>query len=309
MVAGSTILKKVDLAILAERSFWNLSLNAEISDVQFLLSYHDYIVLLNVFHYNLMRSVENKDWDNLETQWEKEQAQNSDSVKEKSDFPSPVSYASSARHVQFGGSKRVKSTSFNFRLSLGRLLITLSRATATHQPQIDFLFFHGRGLQLTAGKSSDGEMSCNLSLHQIYLFDLGERWVEARDQRLRKASVVIENYSPPEKGNDVDNHSTHFSLKVDRTLSGETKVAVVLSDLSVVVLQSFVQDTAKFLMCLWPCPDGCQLNRRGQNARSKEVKNRSPSGLMQVRFVLHYPRFIFVADESDPRSKALVLRG
>ncbi|GAX25821.1 hypothetical protein FisN_17Lh220 [Fistulifera solaris] len=309
MVASGTILKKVDLAIVAERSFLSLSLNAEISDVGLLLSYHDYIVLLNVFNYNLMRSVENQDWDNLETQWEKEQAQNSDSGKEESDLPSPVSYASSARHVQFGGPKRVKSTSLNFHFSFGRLLITLSRATATHQPHLDFFFLQGRGLQLTASKSSDGEMSCNLSLDQIYLFDLGERRIEVSDRRPRKASVLIENYSPPEKRKDVDNPSTHFSLKIDKTLSGETKVALVLSDLSLVVLQSFMQDTARFVMCLWPLPDGCKLNRREQNARSKDYKNRSPSGLMQVRFVLHYPRFIFVADESDPRSKALVLRG
>lgn len=311
IVAGSPILDKVDLMILAETSLSNLSLSARISDVQLFLSYKDYVILLNVFRSNLMRPVDKKDWDNLEAQWEKEQAENNKAIQGASTFTSPVAYASSARYVRFGEVKSrspaTKPTTSRVRLSLARLSVTLSRDT----PSCDFLFFQGQGLEASCSESSEGDKSCSLSLEHIYLFDLGERWTESKYHRPRKASIVMEGYSPPEMRSDAGDQSvSHFVLKIDRDLMGETKATVVLSYLSIAVLQNFLQETAGFIMCTWPGPDGCKFGMRDESGKSTEKEGRqSPKGTMQLRFVLHYPRFIFVADESDPRSKALVLRG
>jgi hypothetical protein len=122
-----------------------------------------------------------------------------------------------------------------------------------------------------------------------------------------------------------------------------TVARVVVNYLSLNALVRPIMETAAFISCKWRAPvlehqpeanevikphseenaagtpSDDQLSETGsvpsqpENGRlyaaSKEVKNLPNKSGFQIKVVAHYPRVFLVADESDPYSRALVLRG
>jgi hypothetical protein len=97
-----------------------------------------------------------------------------------------------------------------------------------------------------------------------------------------------------------------------------TIARVVVNHLSVNVLVRPIQEIVSFLTCAWPLPqqhDSSVLlqatheDGAAPSPTSFKGKPDTKSSGFQLKLVAHYPRIFFVADESDPHSRALVLRG
>ncbi|CAB9511549.1 Putative vacuolar protein sorting-associated protein [Seminavis robusta] len=104
-----------------------------------------------------------------------------------------------------------------------------------------------------------------------------------------------------------------------------TVAKVVLNYLSVNALIRPFTELASFLALSWPSSQRNKSATTTEPAASSKVdaatdidakkeasqKNTpsTPSSCMQVKLTAHYPRVFFVADECDPHSRALVLRG
>lgn len=89
-----------------------------------------------------------------------------------------------------------------------------------------------------------------------------------------------------------------------------TEARVVINYLSVNPLIRPLRDIVSFMTCSWSRGEK-SLKIVGSPGTTPEIAvngGQSSSGF-QVKLVAHYPRVFFVADESDPHSRALVLRG
>jgi hypothetical protein len=99
-----------------------------------------------------------------------------------------------------------------------------------------------------------------------------------------------------------------------------TIARIVINYLSVNALIRPFQEIGAFLSCAWPTNSGLPrptrslqksqgtVEGKSENKEPKEKQKRANSGF-QLKLVAHYPRVFFVADESDPHSRALVVRG
>jgi hypothetical protein len=172
---------------------------------------------------------------------------------------------------------------------------------------------------------------------------------EKSNQAKRKAirqpcpfHVLVEGYSPPEDdGIDSSKSGTddpQFVVNVDRCSAGSAVAAgslkdcelpldskvtvakVVINNLSVNALIRPFKEIAAFLSCNWRTNAGQELlvtdveknksfsleaTSNMHQAKSDTPRNQG----FQLKLVAHYPRVFFLADESDPNSRALVLRG
>jgi hypothetical protein len=157
-------------------------------------------------------------------------------------------------------------------------------------------------------------------------------------------SVLVEGYSPSKNSagssktlDDDSDSEPQLVVTVDRCpassagsigpladsdLPADSKVTVarvVINFLSVNALIRPFQEIAAFLSCSWPTQkvsvesSGKRSSLTGpqlKDAHAQGVKSvPSTSRGFQLKLVAHYPRIFFVADESDPHSRALVLRG
>jgi hypothetical protein len=97
---------------------------------------------------------------------------------------------------------------------------------------------------------------------------------------------------------------------------------IVFNYLSVNALIRPLREIFAFLTCSWPLhnADGCISNGevfhdmddemgRSMDQFEESAKSASFRKGLQLKVVAHYPRIFFLADESDPCSRALVLRG
>ena len=328
----NNIVERVDITLNVEKTRSNISLSSKVSDVDFRLSYTNYTTLLSVLRENLTKRINKQTWDNLEKKWEKEESELSAELVETVRFSADVAYASSARYVRYGQSREKTSDSptptLHVRFSLGSLSVVLRRDDGDASDNYDMFLARGQGLEASLVSSSDCDMSLSLTLREISAFDLGERGRALHDKkivptRLRRASVMVEGYSPPERSELSDplgSFDSHLVLKVDKESSADDmKVAMVVSYLSISALRSALLDIASFASCSWQPPTWHKpeatlmekQNGNGNIPESNTDKGSSvkPSGPVHFRFVLHYPRFVFVVDEMDPHSRALAFRG
>ena len=138
-------------------------------------------------------------------------------------------------------------------------------------------------------------------------------------------SVLVEGYTPREQRRNVDSSFSFDSQVVvkidwDASPTGTTKVIVVVSYLSIAAFVRPLQDLVQFFACAWPVmglsgiyiAKPAPINEMASDQTSMtESKAAQPLAvnIWELRFVAHYPRLIFAADESDPHSRALLLRG
>lgn len=100
-----------------------------------------------------------------------------------------------------------------------------------------------------------------------------------------------------------------------------TVARIVLNFLGVNVLIRPLREIVSFLTCAWPTEESLHIEStekdgnqsRGDDEEPIRVETETQTSTkntgFQVKLVAHYPRLFFVADESNPNSRALVLRG
>lgn len=332
-----TMLSKVDVSFEAAKTSSLVSVSCHLSDVNVHLAYSDYVTAFIVLRENIGRASDKKSWDNLEVAWEQETASD-DKTIQLEPFSKEVSYAADARHVRYGTkkkpvAKRVKpSYDFRFRFNALSVLLRRDAALRSSDPLIeyDMVLLRGDGFEASMTSSSDGDQSLEFSLHRIFVYDLGDsgRMLRgARDGvhgkgRPSAFSVLVDGYSPPEKEGGSGGHlDAQVIASMDRHSSspGDVKVSILINYLSIVALAQPFEEVIAFLSREWPVSDLAQALSTDTESLDGHVGESpddtaggsvvSSAKSLQVKFVLHYPRFVFVADESDPHSRGLVLRG
>lgn len=310
------IVEPLHIAVTVKKTKGSTNVCVRLSDVRVNLSYTDYNTIVEVSRSNLAKKVDKTKWDNLEAKWERESM---------SSARTEIVYADSARHVRYGVSRSDKKRNDSFiskgSLILGRLTLLLKR-TGDHLPpnlHYEMLLCRGQGLEATGEFSSAGKLSVSISLRNIFVFDLGEsgRLLNAKQSmqkmRPRRALLMIEGYTPT-GANKVygDDFDSHLLVKADKEASSNTtKLTAVVNCLSITALHRCLLEVSQFFTCSW-----------GAVAKKKPLSNLDSNdeifqkdqtsqvtGHYEFRLVLHYPRLIFVADEKDAHSKALVLQG
>ena len=155
-------------------------------------------------------------------------------------------------------------------------------------------------------------------------------------------SVLAEGYAPDEDKDDSPENipstdGPQLVITVDRCpissvgsigslteseLPDDTKVTVarvVINYLSVNALVRPFQEVVAFLSCGWPSAtvrlqtlentEALMKNKGKEEISYPSSGTSSINRVFQLKLVAHYPRVFFLADESDPHSRALVLRG
>jgi SHR-binding domain of vacuolar-sorting associated protein 13 len=119
----------------------------------------------------------------------------------------------------------------------------------------------------------------------------------------------------------IGSFENHISS--DDSATKVTLAKLVLNYLSVNALIRPFTELVSFLLMSWPSPERDNETRGSNVAMAKPASSTqadrdnepsesnvtSTSSSLQIKLVAHYPRIFFVADESDPHSRALVLRG
>jgi hypothetical protein len=184
----------------------------------------------------------------------------------------------------------------------------------------DIILFRGKDFEATFSSFDGGDSSC-FSIRRILILDLGGQGrklrpggaLEPEEKTPSMVTVLSEGYSAPDsKSYMQQDEYTQVDARVDRTISPtttETKLSLVINHLSVAALTRPLQDLVSFLdvRVLSPKADLAVESIEGTTDTGEDAA--SSNNIYQIRLVLHHPRFVFVAHEEDPHSRALVLRG
>lgn len=330
--AESTVLSKIDISLDVEMAKSAIVASCRLSDMMIRLTYTDYLAVRRIIRDNVGKTLETFGWDNVEKAWAEEAEGAAIDQVGFYTFSNDVAYSSSARLVRYGQGKDSRSREAAMRLSLVfcSLSIILRRDDISGPSAFpyDMLVVRGQGFELDLGRKNSGDKWLNLSLSKIFAFDLGKVGRHTRQSPFEKPeiggintlSVLVEGYIPPDKRDKNDaEFDSQVVVKIDRYASptGVTKVIIVVSYLSVTAFVGPLGDVVQFFTCEWPVsvPSDSNLRRSSLSGEmaAAVLKPHSPRPLTQdtleIRFVSHYPRLIFAADESDPHSRALVLQG
>lgn len=304
------------------------TVSAIVPDIQVHLSYPDYCAIVDVMRTNMTKPVDRGAWDNLESKWESEELMKGpDNEGSVGHNATNVVYASSARHVRYGQGRLSKAESRNsalcLQLALGSLSLILKRdSDRSGHLSNEILFLRCHGVETSAEGNSDGDLSLCFSIKEVFLFDLcaWDAPLNAKKYDFRRSvAVIVEGYSPPVREGDSDTSApidSQLAIKLDRILdTPDLKATFVLSFLSVAPFPRLLTETIEFFSCSWPTE-----NFQREAVPINMVSERNETGGMitqqlhessriDIRIVLHYPRFVFVAEERDPHSRALVLQG
>ena len=216
-------------------------------------------------------------------------------------------------------------------------------------------------MDILTTSSAAGDISFNLSLYRLGLFDLGDdgRLIRDRyyfslphDSGLKRKpprapcpfKVLVEGYDALAESGDPEGFALtnsdaldsskgpQFVVSVDTCPASSTagfgslsesglppdaKVTVarvVINHLSVNALVRPFRDIAAFLSCEWNSDLDDSPPHLSPSEQSKKVTAEDGTVVtkgkgIELKVVSHYPRVFFLADESDPHSRALVLRG
>ena len=279
------------------------------------LSYREFLMLKLVMQENVSKPVDETKWENIEKifwQTESESGEGPDSG---------VLYAESARFVRFGESKvTTKESETNIEFLLKSMNITLHRDDwfdNLDKEQASFLCydictFSVKDFEATLIKRSNGSKSASLSLQDLSFTDLGDYGRLARDIYLGGSdqkrppcafSVVAEGYGEC-------CHGPLLSLDVDIDENSK-KIDLKVNTLSITLLPRSIEDVISFGSGKWICPKLFEKSVSTTKVASPnaDFETTKPVGSIQFKFLTMYPRLLLLADETDPFSRALVLRG
>ncbi|KAL7566351.1 hypothetical protein ACA910_013669 [Epithemia clementina (nom. ined.)] len=305
-----------------------------VSDVQARICYTEYVHLMKVSKENVGRPVVKSEWDFLQPD-DEDMAFEEGTEKDKSvvdsdpgsSLVSKLQEVSSNRNVETGIDEG-SSCPFELTLALSDVAIILRRNDESPEAVVDYdmVLFRGENFDFMFTSSNEGETAV-FSVKRIFAFDLGEQGRVLRTTRSLSATevgpmpiaVMVEGYRSSEQSSTFrqNDEDTQIMARLDRPrgCSKETRISLVISCLSITALFRPLQELAAFLGQSWTLPErNCRAVEQYQNISNPSPtqdrkKSDAPRRPVSLRIVLHYPRFMFVADEGDPHSRALILRG
>jgi hypothetical protein len=305
-------IKGVDMDITIEKTSSSMSVKSRVSDVHTILKYSDYVSLILVLRNNLGKKVDRKRWDNVEVAWE-EEASKSDDVEGRN-----ILYAISARYVRYGQKKisredAAKSLPVDVEFHCGGLSLLLRRDDDLMLSALDqdVVYLSLYGLDVSLKRMEDNRRSIAASIGKVFLFDVRGRTARGAD-RIASYNVIVEGYTAPDKSDRFD---SQVVVTADSTGS-ESSVSFVVNRLSVAALLKPMEELIAFLGCEWNLESHLPTKMSKTEIAETNTENLDQSGgvsapraphSLQLKLVLHFPRLIFVADESNKKSRALVL--
>ena len=332
--AESTLMSKVDVEVDVELSSVATSTTCHLSDVMTHLSYNEYVVLRYIIQDNIGKKTNRDLWDNLERAWENE-SEVSDTVGQDSlTYSVHVAYSSSARVVRYGQGigKRPVTLRKKFMLSCGNIALVLSKDASISDSDVlyDMIGIHVHRFDFEVGRKEDGEEWLSLSLGSIFVVDLGKdgRCLGMNDHRsenrrqVDSLSVLVEGYNSSQSSISKSTADSHLVVKVDRNSGtlGDVNIVIIVSFLSVTLFRGPLQDLMSFAACKWTSTSSSSL-QLCSNAVLDDMDSSSGSTDkrddwffpfnfdIKIRFVSHYARFVLAADELDPHSRSLMVKG
>lgn len=302
--------------------------NATVSPVELLLRYTDFLELLRVFRDNLGRSIERADWDNLEVEWERQHGSESwMPTPESPRFSNDVTYSENARHIRYGMQKHKDGAivQLDFRVACESFSLVIQRddeLTVNGVGAYDIVLLVVRVLRTSLSRHQDGLESASVSLGTLALFDLGLRTklagtgTSGNDLASRDYCVMVEGY-PPSRGHGEFDSQIVFSCDRGQGSSNDWNISLLVNYLSLAPYTRPLEEIFAFFTCSF---DTTQVSKtesvshdetvgpaatEAAGAVPVQMKARS----LNVKLVMHYPRFIFVAEDKQRFSRALILQG
>jgi hypothetical protein len=331
----SNLMSKVDIEVNVELSSVSTTATCYLSDVMTRLSYRDYLALRNIVRDNVGRKSDRDHWDNLEKAWEKESNATDLFGQDSLTYSVDVTYSSSARVVRYGREKSSRATAsrIKFIVSCGSIALILSNDTSFSDSEefYEMIGIRVHSFDFEVGRKEGGEEWLNLSLGNVFVVDLGKDGRCARmniprngkSENLDSLSVLVEGYTSQQRSIALESTiDSHLVVKIDRDLgaSRDVNVVIIISFLSVTLFREPIQDLLSFAMCKWTSDvmsstsQGAALlhdNTSNMEIYTDKATVMSFCGIsdIKIRFVSHYARFVLAADELDPHSRSLMLRG
>jgi hypothetical protein len=325
----SHILSRINIAIDAEKSSFHVSLRSRVSDVEVIAKYSSYLLLLRVVRENVCRKIDKEKWDNLEVAWEAELMQTGNPESDNLGFSKEIEYSSSARIVRYGKTSNEKalvsiSIELHFRCDMISIMLHRDDDRARKEGTgYDMIVLCGWGLDAVYVKKEEVGNCITASIGKVYVFDLcgNERSCNVSSSVPASFAVLVEGYSA---GNATERSDAQLVIKINRPMSplSATNVDIVVNFLSVTMLAKPMEDVSAFLRCTWALggQDSTQANEAKKLACNEEghaetngtethIPAKTRKTCLAVKLVLHYPRLIFSADETEKHSRALVLEG
>lgn len=325
----SPICAGVDISVDVQKNSNKLILRTSVTAIDITLRYREWVSFLDVLRLNLGRKLDRSLWDNLEVAWEagREFNEESDTILDCTTprFSKDVPYSENARHVRFGTkTKSVHSDMHAHVLDLtvscdgvavllhrDDLVSTQNGTSAGHD--LVLLVLHCPRFSLA--RQSSGQQTTSISVGEFCLFDLaghrrpcGIGCVEFV-KPISPFLVLVEGYVHDDRKVNFDSQIVLTIDQPDPT-SQNFCMNLLMTGISVAVLSRAIEDIVFFVACRWDSGDSTG-SPSGFNSVTKSTDENilTPQRTIQLKFVLHYPRFIFVADENDTNSRALVLEG
>ena len=321
------LMDDLDFQVDVEISDTFTTVSCALSTMVIRLSYLDYLSLKNIVRHNLGKTSDRQQWDNLERAWAKELDETN--VQDEFNLNSmEVAYSSSARVIRYGHAKgeEKKSSPMKANIKLGSIGLVLRRDDSTQivGSSYDMIGIRGEGFECDLGIREDGEHWLHLLLSKMFVVDLGRM---GRGLRCRRATptdiqgteaqrILVAGYNSIEshKSDGSEIVDSQLVFKAEREIStGNINAVIVISFISVTAFVEPIHDLISFVTCKWN--DALAT----ETISIKENPNVAGSGKahwmsiihskFSLRFVSHYARFIFAADELDYQSRCLIIQG
>ena len=316
-----------------------LKLKCGLSDLQARISYTNYVHLLAVADY-LASPVEKSKWHNMDYDWEHEEGdQENQVVSTKTpldDYPTfsrDVEYGPNARYIRFGepssNGHAGPVAPIEVSVFLNDLAVVLRRNDRFPERDVvdyDMVLFRGENFEFSYASTQSG-ISAVFSAGRIFVFDLGEQGrllratsvSDPRDAEPMPIAVLAEGYSSSEETEGLGEQEAQLLLNLDAPSNAAegTNVRFVVNRLNMRALFRPLQDVSEFLLKRWETPPFQTYEGEQQIQKQSSLPNEASTGNsndgkgrpLSLHLVFQYPQFMFVADEGDPHSRALILRG
>lgn len=335
VIEGNKVLENIDVLLYTQKmADGRMEVKCGVSDVLARICYTDYVHTMRVIRENIKLHGNSTQWKEVGFDWERddadEEGENESTLISVSPSKSGESVPS-GRLVGFGEntSKNLSATSagaieVTFALSDVSIILRRNDVGPESFVEYDMVLFRGEQFDLAVTSSKEGE-TASFSVKRMFAFDLGEQGRVLRSTRSYSGAevgpmpiaILIEDYSSPEQTprSEENGEDSLVMVRLDRPKinSADTKISIVVSRLSLAALFRPLQEITEFIGEAWSKPEeGLLLEQQespNQQDRDLEVKEDLPRRSLALRFVLHYPRIMFVADEGDPHSRSLILRG
>ena len=303
------------------------------------LKYREFMMLNLISAENFGARIDSSNWDNIEkSYWQSEDDTLLGDATPKDQYELNLIYADSARYVRYGEARNTSSENqMKIGFSVETIQITLHRDDWLENLDkenasllcYDICKFTIDNAFVEIVKRSNGNKKTSISLADMSFTDLGDYGRLARELYLGSAdsnrppcafSVVAQGYGESSADPLVSLVlSTHtFYPEGDDAIGGrarvEKNIELKINSLSITVLPRSIDDVICFLRKTWSCPNSNldmtnPLPSAAALKTSEKGTTSTPTDTLRFKFVAIYPRLILLADECDPFSRALVLRG